>query len=502
MSNSQRQPHLIERHQNAVRGGRSAGALALAALATVALASGAGAAAKRLVSGADIRNNTITGVDVRNESLTGADVRNGQIRTPDLGSGAVTNAKLALGAITADRIADGAVGAAKLASGSVGTAQLADGSVTAGKLAAGAVPAYTAGTGLALTGSEFSARGNPDAKTVSVAKAGGEFTSIQSAIDSITDESSSNPYVVQVGPGVFEERVTVPQHVELRGSGPDSTIIRAGGAASEAGAAVVTAAASGGIMTTISNLWIDNTGGSAHAVGLLAPDTSYLTIRDVTVTTATASTASYAVLLDEYTSVFAWDLRIISSSNNSPVNSGVRIQGSTSPGYLYLYGGDIQMSDGTNVRGIDIANDDGALVDRTTISVLNGTNTAGVRAANGAYVRLRWTAVEARSGSGTNAPIQTLGATVDVLSSHLESNTDGASASIDFAAGSPVVTVHGSVLAGADDWLAVNSIGTIRAAGNRLENEIGGPFSGLATYTCGNGTNVNQSYATLNASCV
>jgi len=52
---------------------------------------------------------------------------------------------------------------------------------------------------------------------VTVAKKGGDFSTIQAAINSITDASPTNPYVVYIFPGIYEERVTSKNYVSLIG---------------------------------------------------------------------------------------------------------------------------------------------------------------------------------------------------------------------------------------------------------------------------------------------
>ena len=67
---------------------------------------------------------------------------------------------------------------------------------------------------------------NKDPNIITVSKKGGDFTSIASAVNSISGASSSNPYVVQVGPGVFTEpTITMKQWVTLRGSSSRTTKI-------------------------------------------------------------------------------------------------------------------------------------------------------------------------------------------------------------------------------------------------------------------------------------
>lgn len=50
-----------------------------------------------------------------------------------------------------------------------------------------------------------------------VAKSGGDYTSIQAAIDSITDATDTNRYTVVVNPGVYTENVTLKNYVNLIG---------------------------------------------------------------------------------------------------------------------------------------------------------------------------------------------------------------------------------------------------------------------------------------------
>jgi hypothetical protein len=62
-----------------------------------------------------------------------------------------------------------------------------------------------------------------------VAKSGGDYASIQSAINSISDAAADNPYLVWVAPGVYEEQVTMAPYVHLQGAGQGATIITTSG---------------------------------------------------------------------------------------------------------------------------------------------------------------------------------------------------------------------------------------------------------------------------------
>lgn len=102
---------------------------------------------------------------------------------------------------------------------------------------------------------------------ITVSPSGGDFTSIQSALDSITDASFSNRYLVLVGPGTYGEYVTLKSWVSVEGAGPEATIIAAGGGDLFGFAATVTGA-DGAVLRGVR---IESDGASAnYSLGVLA----------------------------------------------------------------------------------------------------------------------------------------------------------------------------------------------------------------------------------------
>lgn len=65
------------------------------------------------------------------------------------------------------------------------------------------------------------------AQTVIVAKSGGQYTTIQGAIDSITDATTSKRYAVIVYPGVYTENIVMEDYVDIVGFGRTNSIISA-----------------------------------------------------------------------------------------------------------------------------------------------------------------------------------------------------------------------------------------------------------------------------------
>ncbi len=170
----------------------------------------------------------------------------------------VNTADIANGAVTTVKIADGAVTAAKLGivcsngeylqyvfgSGwvcSVGTAgpQGPQGPVggtgatgPAGAIGATGLTGATGPQGLTgATGPQGPAGTTPHyANVIVVAKSDGDFTDPVSAMNSISDASEANPYLIKIMPGTYDlgynSTIVVKDFVDIEGSGQTNTILR------------------------------------------------------------------------------------------------------------------------------------------------------------------------------------------------------------------------------------------------------------------------------------
>jgi len=67
------------------------------------------------------------------------------------------------------------------------------------------------------------------ANVIVVAKSGGDFTDPVAAVNSISDASASNPYLIKIMPGTYEigSNITMKNHVSIEGSGQETTYINA-----------------------------------------------------------------------------------------------------------------------------------------------------------------------------------------------------------------------------------------------------------------------------------
>ncbi len=128
-------------------------------------------------------------------------------------------------------------------------------------------PTYTALTPRqALTPApyaQFAAKTTPLKNVVTVAQSGGQFTTITAALNSITDNSATNQYLIRVGPGTYSETVTMKPFVDIEGSGELTTKITFIGSASNTTGTVV-----GASNAELRSLTVENTGGNSYAIAI------------------------------------------------------------------------------------------------------------------------------------------------------------------------------------------------------------------------------------------
>lgn len=132
----------------------------------------------------------------------------------------------------------------------------------------------------------------PLANVITVSPFGGDYTSIQGALDSITGADSANRFIVFVGPGAYDEQVTLKSYVTVIGAGRGLTVIRSGGSDVFGFAATVVGATAAGLRSlTIES---DATATYSYAVGLYL-DGAQPNLRDLEIKAYNGTVSSVAL---------------------------------------------------------------------------------------------------------------------------------------------------------------------------------------------------------------
>jgi len=173
---------------------------------------------------------------------------------------------------------------------------------------------------------------------VIVAKSGGDYTSIQAAIDSIGGEAVDNPYLVWIAPGVYNEAIILKSYVHLQGSGQGVTIITSSvlnGSEPPIQATMVMASD-----TSLRDLSIENSGTGMVNAALINSGIGVL-LDNIMVRTYGGGTTNYAIYLQDGGTSLQHVTAI--STNGSNSNYGLynkHWSGATLSGGLFeAYGG-------------------------------------------------------------------------------------------------------------------------------------------------------------------
>jgi hypothetical protein len=186
----------------------------------------------------------------------------------------------------------------------------------------------------------------PPGNVVIVAKSNGDFTSIQAAINSITAASSGNPYLVWVGPGWYNETVTLKPYVHLQGAGQKVTFIQA--AASDG--AVLTLSSD----TSIHDLNVSNIGSGATNYGIYGNNVTDVQVSNVYVEAGGGGATNIAIGLKGNAQVTLENVTAFAGKTGGD-NIGLRVAASPDGGpEVTVHGGTFTGSGGTNAYGIQV----------------------------------------------------------------------------------------------------------------------------------------------------
>ena len=160
---------------------------------------------------------------------------------------------------------------------------------------------------------------------VTVETSGGDFTSVQAALDSITDASATKRYTVKVGRGVFTGRITLKDYVDIEGAGADYTTLTAPAQLTPSyddAVGAPTVAATGAIHAEVRDVTIEQKGPAGTGEAAIAivnnSTTSNLVYRDVRVS-AISNTIAIGIVEDR--SATRFDGLDVFADGTNPDNS-------------------------------------------------------------------------------------------------------------------------------------------------------------------------------------
>jgi hypothetical protein len=207
--------------------------LSAAAMLAVPALGLAAMAASNTVNSAAIVDGSVATADMANLAVTSAKIANSAVTATQLANGAVTSSKLGIVCATGQLLGYTSAGWACSAGtpGPTGPQGIQGPAGPTGATGATGAKGATGATGPqgiqglpGLTGGTSIRYGN----VVVVAKSGGDYTNLLTAMGSITTATASNQILVRVMPGTYNlgsATLQMKPYVHLEGAGPENTII-------------------------------------------------------------------------------------------------------------------------------------------------------------------------------------------------------------------------------------------------------------------------------------
>lgn len=163
-------------------------------------------------------------------------------------------------------------------------------------------------SGLAARAATLNGPTSPYSHVLIVAKSGGDYTTVSDALNSITDNSASSPYLVWIAPGVYTEAngVVMKPYVDIEGAGEGVTKITRAGDTSHRGTLT------GASNAEVRYLTVENTGGSSYAIAFVASGTTPR-LSHITLKASGGTTASYGMYSDSAADPTTDDINVVVS---------------------------------------------------------------------------------------------------------------------------------------------------------------------------------------------
>ena len=302
-----------------------------------------------------------------------------------------------------------------------------------------------------------------------VTTSGGHYNSITAALNSITDNSPTNHYLIFVAPGTYTETVTMKQYVDIEGAGELTTKITQVGSPSPSTGTVV-----GANNAELRFLTVENTGGNFDAIAIYSISVS----PRLTNVTASASGGTISTIgVYNFNPSSPTMTKVIATASGGIETYGV-YNGSSSPTMTNVTA---TASGGTSNYGVH-NNSSSPTMTNVTATASGGTDNYGVY--NGYSSSSMMTNVTATASGGTNnygvsnyasSPTIQFG----VISGSGGTNNNGIVSTA--SSGASIVTVNNSQVKGSSITVSNGSNVTTLIGASQLS---GGAVTNGGTLTC------------------
>jgi hypothetical protein len=304
-----------------------------------------------------------------------------------------------------------------------------------------------------------------------VAPAGGDFTSVNDALASITDNDTSHPYVIKIAPGTYTEAggIDMKDFVDIEGSGQDVTTITCacGSATSPAsadGASATLRATGPNLHSEVRQITVVNTGSDIYSTAIW---TYLVGARTLTFTGVTAQASggdgNYGIW-NQNSSPTMRDLVATSTGDNSTSTEGFAV----------------------TIVGSNYDNSTTWAMDRVTARATGAKSAIGVRVTNSTSL-VRTTRVDALAISYAGTGASSAGFVADSARLFVDSGSGQAGATATGAVGYGIYAVTGSQLVATNSLLIgfTRAIFTDNPSSSTVSRStIGGGSSGAGVYRC------------------
>jgi hypothetical protein len=277
----------------------------------------------------------------------------------------------------------------------------------------------------------------------------GPATQIQAIITNIIDASATKPYLIHLGPGVYDlgaTKIVMKEWVSLQGSGQKATKITA---------AVITgfrATVEGINNTALTDLSIENTGGGSSSLAIFNNSASPR-IERVGASATGGTSTNYGVYNQTSSPVMT---NVTTSASGGSSNYGVFNSITASPVMTNVTA---IGSGGTNLNFGVYNSSSSPIMTNVTASASGGTNSTGIFNASSSPVMMNITA-SASGGSGDNLGVKSANVSAPFIQ---DSIMEGVTKGLFITADSPGTrVVNSKIIGGVNDQPS----GTTQCRGN------------------------------------